>query len=392
MFKNLEDFQVKGKRVIVRCDFNIPLDESGEISEDYRIKKALPTIEYLIKEGAKVIIITHIGRFKEKKSVLPVQKRLSYFLKKEVQKSDDCIGSSVERKIKKMEEGDVLILENVRMYKEEYENDPKFSKKLASLGDIYINNAFSVSHRNHASIVGITEYLPSGAGFLFKKEIMVLSKVLENPWRPLGAVIGGVKVSTKINLIKNLLNKADHVLFGGGIANNILIAKGICVNKPYTEDPRIFSEIKEIDITSLKVHLPIDVIVSGDMKGETYVRNVGPGVVKKEEYLLDIGPETVRVFSNVIKDLRTIIWVGPVGFFENPSFEKGTKEIGEKIARNHRAYKVVGGGETVFAVFKYGLQRGFDHISTGGGAMLGFLSGEKLPGIEALEKNNKKWR
>ncbi|MDD3072259.1 MAG: phosphoglycerate kinase [Candidatus Pacebacteria bacterium] len=390
MIKNLEDFQLKSKRVIVRCDFNVPIDEKGNISDNYRIRKSLPTIDYLIKEKAKVIILTHLGDFEEKAGLSPVQKELSNLLKKEIKKTNDCVGKEVEKEIEAMKEGDVILLENVRKHKEEKENDLKFAKELSKLGDIFINDAFASSHRNHASIVGITNYLPSGAGFLLKKELAVLSKIMDNPWRPFGAIIGGVKFSTRINLIKNLINKADHILFGGEIANNILMAKGICVNKTWEGDKDSTSEIRKIDITSPKIHLPIDVVVSGDKKGESYVRSTGPGVVKKEEFLLDIGPETIRVFSDVLKDMKTIIWAGPLGLFEEPLFEKGTREIGERIARNHRAYKVAGGGDTVFSIFKFNLERGFDHISTGGGAMLSFLSGDKLPGIEALEKNGDK--
>ena len=387
--KSIEEFEVKNKRVIVRCDFNIPLDKSGKIIDDYRIKKTLPTIDYLIKEGAKVILLTHLGSFKEKLKVDVVQEKLSFLLQKEVKKISDCIGREAEKVVNLMKEGDVVLLENVRFHKEEKENDSNFSKKLAKLGDIFINDAFGSSHRAHSSVVGIPQYLPSGVGFLFKKEINVLSKVLNDPWRPLVAIVGGVKISTRINLIKNFTEKADHVLFGGEIANSILMAKGICINKPWEEENEITSEIKKINITSPKVHIPIDVIVSGDKKGESYVRKSGPGIVRSEEYLLDIGPETTNIYCDIIKKARTIIWAGPLGFFEEPLFERGTRNIGEAISKNHKAYKVVGGGDTVFAVFKFGFERGFDHISTGGGAMLNFLSGEKIPGLEALKKSEK---
>ncbi len=391
MIKNIEDFNLKGKKVILRADLNVPLDKNNVIKDNYRIKRSIPTIEYLIKEGAKIIILTHLGSFEDKLKTDPLRDELSKLLSKDVLKLDDCIGKKVEEKVEEMKEGEIILLENVRMHEEERENDPVFSEKLSFLGDIFINDAFASSHRRHSSVSGIPYYIPSGAGLLLNREIKVLSKTINNPWRPLVAVIGGVKVSTRINLIKNLLSKADHILFGGELANSILVAKGICVNKTPKENGDLLSEIKKIDITSSKVHLPIDVVVSGDMNGDTYIRNVGPGVVRSDEYLLDIGPETVRVFSSVIEDAKTIIWAGPLGLFEKKVFEKGTREVGEKIARNHRAYKVVGGGDTVFAVFRFGLERGFDHISTGGGAMLSFLSGDKLPGIEALEISSEKF-
>lgn len=387
MIKYLKDFDVKGKRILVRCDFNVPLDEKGEVRNNFRIRKSLPTINYLTEKGAKVVLLSHIGRFKDKLSLSPVQKSLSSLLEKEVKLTKDC---KAKKETEEMEEGDILLLENVRLYKEEEENDSDFSKELSEMGDIYINDAFGCSHREHSSIVGIPNYLPSGAGLLLQKEITVLSNVLNNPWKPLVAVIGGVKISTKVKMIKSFLDKADHVLFGGDLANAILRVKGICVNKPWPEGNEATSKINEINITSPKVHLPIDVVVSGDEKGESYIKNVGPGVVKKEEYLYDIGPETVKVFSDVLKDAGTIIWAGPLGFFEKPAFEKGTREIGEKIIRNHKAYKVAGGGDTVFAITKFGLESGFDHVSTGGGAMLNFLSGEEIPGIKALEKNGNK--
>lgn len=391
MIKGVKNFDIKGKKVLLRCDFNVPLNDEGKIRDDFRIKQGLPTINYLVEGGAKIIIMTHLGSPKGKKvdnlKLDVIKDRLSEILNKPVNKISDCVGKKVKEEIEKMKEGEIILLENLRFYKEEEKNDPKFALKLAENGDIYINNAFSCSHRNHASIVEITKYLPSGAGILFQKEIKILSKVLNDPWRPFVAIIGGVKISTRTKLIKNLLEKADHVLFGGELANIILRVKGICVGKPWPEKDETVEEVEKIDITSPKVHLPVDVVVSPDMKGDTYVKEVAPGLVRKEELLLDVGSETINMFSEIIKDAKMIIWSGPMGLFEEAIFEKGTKRIGEIITRNHKAYKIVGGGDTLYAVSKFGLSEGFDHISTGGGALLSFLSKEELPGIKALELN-----
>ncbi len=390
MIKDIKSFDFKDKKVLLRCDFNVPLNEKEEIQDDFRIRQAVPTIDYLIRQGAKIILISHLdepgGKIKKEMSLKPVGERLSLIINKEVKIADDCIGDDVKKQVENLKQGEIILLENLRFYKQEKENDPGFSKDLASLADIYINDAFSCSHRNHASISGVTEYIPSGAGLLLQKEIEVLTKALNDPWKPLVVIVGGVKISTKINFIKNLSKIADHVLLGGELANTILKVKKINIG-PLTEDGDVIKEVENIDITSPKIHLPIDVVVSADRKGETYVKEAGPGKVRKDELSLDIGSETIKVFSKIIDEAKMIIWSGPLGLFEEPAFEKGTREIGEKISRNHQAYKIAGGGDTLFAVSKFNLGQGFDHISTGGGAMLSFLSGEKLPGIEALEKN-----
>ena len=383
---------LKNKKVLLRCDFNVPINEKGKIQDDFRIKQSIPTINYLADRGAKIILISHLGDPKgkiiENMKFDFVGETLSSLLNKKVKKANNCIGKEVKQEIDSLGQGDIILLENLRFHKGEQENDPVFAKELASLADIYINDAFSCSHRNHASIVGVTNYIPSFAGPLLEKEIKVLTRALEDPWRPLVVVIGGVKISTRIKLIKNLLGIADHVLFGGELANIILRVKRINIGRPLLENEDIIKEIENIDITSLKVHLPIDVLASPDRKGETYVREVGPGKVRKDELSLDIGPGTIKIFSDILKEAKMIIWSGPLGLFEEPAFEKGTKEIGEKIIKNHKAYKIVGGGDTLFAVSKFNLSQGFDHISTGGGAMLSFLSGERLPGIEALKNNS----
>ncbi len=389
--KTLKDFQCQNKKVLLRSDFNVPLAENGEILDDFRIVKALPTINYLLERGAKVILISHLGRplenqkySNQKYSLKPIVQRLEELLKKKINFIDDCIGEKVKKEVEKLKSGDIIFLENLRFYEQEEKNDSDFAKELSKLGEIFINNAFGSCHREHASIVRLPKYLPSGAGFLLEKEIKILSKIFKEPWRPLVIIIGGVKVQTKIKAIKNFLQGADDLLLGGEIANVILRAKEICVGKPLPES-KTLSKIEELEITNPKLHLPIDVIVSPDRTGKVYIKQSGPGVVRRNEEIFDIGAETVRMFGGIIQGAKMIIWSGPLGFFENPVFEKGTREISEKIARNHQAFKIVGGGDTISALRKFHLIERFDFVSTGGGAMLRFLGGENLPGIKALE-------
>lgn len=389
--KTLKDFDFKNKRVLVRCDFNVSLDEKGKILDDFRIRKTLPTIKYLIKKGGKVILISHLGRpegrFVKELSLKPVAQRLEELLKQKISFLPDCRGEKVEKEIEKMKSGEVILLENLRFYKEDEENDRNFAKALSKLGDIFVNEAFSVCHREHASVVGIPKYLPSGAGLLLAKEIKILSQVLKKPWSPLVVVIGGAKVSHKIKVVKKFLEKADQVLLGGKIANTILATKGILLNQPLPE-PEVIKEIEKIDLTSPKLHLPVDMIISlADLKTglkEGYFRQGGPGQVKRDENAYDIGPETIKVFSRIIKEGKMIFWSGPLGMFEEEKFERGTKEISQAIARNYPAFKIAGGGDTLLALNKFGLTEKFDHLSLGGGAMLQFLAEETLPGIEVL--------
>lgn len=397
MVKTLKNFNFKTKRVLVRCDFNVPLDEAGKVLDVFRIEKTLPTIEYLIKKGATLLLMSHLGRpleekklkiRKQKYSLEPIAKNLEKLLKRKVVFLPDCIGEKIEEEIKKMKEGDTVLLENLRFYKEEEENDENFAKKLAKLGDLYINDAFSASHRAHASIVGIAKYLPSAAGLLLEREIKVLSKVLENPWHPLVVIIGGVKISTKIKVIEQFLKKADHLLLGGEIANVILIGKRITLGRPFLEEKEVREKIEKIDLTNPKLHLPVDGIISLQKPSEDYLRVGAIGSVRKEEKVFDIGPETIKVFSEIIKQAKMILWSGPLGLYEEKKFETGTKEIAENIVRNYSGFKVAGGGDTISAINQFGLLDKFDHVSTGGGAMLEFLAGERLPGIEALRSAN----
>ena len=405
--KTLYDSNFRGKKVLVRCDFNVPLDKEGHISNDFRVKKALPTIDYLIGQKAKTILISHLGRpplplqkevgetirskhrllSLEKYSLRPVALLLSKLLKTEVKFLDDCIGEKAQEEIDKMADGGVMLLENLRFYKGEEANDYQFARELAKRKDVFIQDAFSVCHRNHASVVEVPEILPSWTGILLEREVRTLSKVLKNPERPFVAIIGGVKITTKVKLIEQVLKQADQVLLGGKIANVILQVKGMSPQGNSLSE-EIVDKVEGIKLTSTKLHLPLDAIVSLEdvSKGieENYFRTSAIGTVKQGEAIYDIGPETINVFKKVIKEAKTIIWSGPLGLFEKKPFERGTKDVASIIVENHSALKIAGGGDTIFAISKFGLIDGFNHISTGGGAMLRFLSRENLPGIVAL--------
>ncbi len=395
MLKTLKDINVKSKRVLARCDFNVPLNKKGVIEDDFRVKQAIPTIKYLIQHKARVILISHLGEpdqnetslktgKSQKYTLRPIAKKLEELLSEKIKFLDDCVGKKVEKEIKKMKEGEVLLLENLRFHKEEKENKEEFAESLAGLADVYVNDAFGSSHRAHASIVGVPKYLPCAAGLLLEKEVKVLSRVSEKPERPLVVIIGGAKILNKIKVVKYFLKKADHALIGGKIANAILTVKGICPGRAWPSEEFV-SDIEKINLTSTKLHLPVDAIISPDKTGNIYIRKAALGKIRKDEFILDIGPETIKMFSKIIELASTIIWSGPLGFFEEPLFENGTKLVAEAVIRNSRAFKIAGGGDTIFALAKFHLRERFDHISTGGGAMLNFLSGEKLPGIEALK-------
>jgi len=346
--KTLKDFtNLKGKRVLVRCDFNVPLSEKGEILDDFRISQTLPTIQYLLKKKAKIILMTHLGRPKGKvKKSLKVdclQERLMEYLDLSITKAPDCVGEEIERWTKEMMEGEILLLENLRFHKEEEENNSEFARKLAELGDIFVNDAFGVAHRNHASVVGVVKYLPSAIGLLFEKEIKTLEKIIKNPKRPLIGIIGGKKVETKIKVIDKISQKGDFVLVGG------LIKK----------------EIKEKNI---KLKYPRKVVFPVDSKKEK-----------------DIGEETLKIFKEKILSAKTILWNGPLGEIEKEEFCEGTKKIVEYIIES-KAFSVAGGGDTVEFIRRVKLDKKFSHLSTGGGAMLTFLGEGKLPALEALKK------
>jgi len=384
--KFLQDFDFTNKRVLVRVDFNVPIEE-GKVVDDFRIRASLPTINYLLERNAKIILISHLKRpegREEKYSLYPVANRLSQLLNQPVLFIRDCIGKEVKEKIEKLKGGEIALLENLRFYKEEKNNDENFAKELSSFAEVYINDAFSVSHREHSSIVKIPLYLPSFFGLLFQKEIKVLSKILENPSRPFLVIIGGVKIKTKIKVIKKFLEKADDLILGGALANTVLFAKGIAVGISGIEED-VVDEIKAISITDTKLHLPCDAVVAENSNCPGEVSPIGK--IPPDKMILDIGPDSVNLFSNVISDAKTIVWNGPMGFFEKKEFSKGTEGIAKSIAKSN-SFSVVGGGETVTFIRKLGLADKFSHICSGGGAMLQFLTEGTLPGIEAIKRGS----
>lgn len=381
---------LKNKKVLVRVDFNVPI-KKGEIKEDFRIKSALPTIRYLKRKKAKIILISHLGRptkkTKKEFSLKPVAFYLSKLLRKKIKFVPDCIGKKVKKEIEEIKEGEIILLENLRFYKGEEQNDEDFAKQLAGLADIYINDAFSVSHRIHASVEKITKFLPSYAGFLLEKEIKILSSVFEKPKHPLCLVLGGVKLKTKLPLIKRFISVADHIIIGGALANTLLSAKGLSVGKSFVEK-QYLKEFKNIEIANSIFHLPIDVRVSKVFDKQKFVFVKAIGKVEKNEIIFDIGPETEKLFSNVIKSSKMLIWNGPMGLFEEKKFISGSKAIAKAIAFS-KIYSIVGGGDTIALINKLNLFNKYSFVSAGGGAMLEFLSGKKLPAIEALKSKNK---
>ncbi len=388
----LKDFDFKNKKTLVRCDFNVPFSLSGKgeikILDDFRIRESLPTIKYLIDKGAKVILISHLSgpEKNEKYSLKEIAFRLDeLLLNKNVKFIDDCLNKKTEKEINKMKPGEILFLENLRFYDEEEKNDLAFARRLANLADVYVNDAFSVSHRRHASIEGIPQFLPSTAGLLLEKEISVLSEVLEKPRRPLVVISGGAKINTKIKLIERFLKKADHLLLGSKLTEILLIEKGILVGEHLELKKETLEEIGKVNLTHSKLHLPVDGQMALVSLEEEYFRIGGIGTLRKEEDVFDIGPETRNIFIEIIKTAGTIVWNGPLGMCEKEPFDRGTKDVVEAIVKNQKAFKVAGGGDTVSMISKLNLMDKFDHISSGGGAMMEFLSGGKLPGISALK-------
>ena len=381
--KTIKELDVEKKKALVRCDFNVSLDDDGNIVSDLRIRQTLPTIKYLLKKKSKIILISHFGS--KGKSIYPVKERLEKLLRRKIDFAESCIGEEVEEKVNNMKEGSILLLENVRIYKEEKENSLRFGKKLASLAEVYINDAFSVSHRDHASVTKPPLFLPSATGFLMEKEINLLDEASKNPKRPVVAIIGGAKVESKISTVNYFLEKADHVLLGGKLANMVLIVRKIAFNLPWPEK-EIVKATEKIDYTSSKLHIPVDVIVSLDDTGKKRVEETGPAKVKKQEDIYDIGSETIKLYGEIINEARTIIWAGPLGLSERKAFETGTREIGEIIAGNKKALKIVGGGDTVKALEKFNLIKKFDLVSCAGGAMLVYINKGPMPGIKALEQ------
>lgn len=390
--KNLRNKNIKGLKVLVRCDLNVPI-RNGKVLDDFRIKKLIPTVDYLRNQGAKIILITHLGEPKGRDlsfSVRPVAKRLWELVQGRLKFVNDTIGKNVEKEIDEMKEGDIVVLENLRFYKEEEQNDDNFSRSLARLGDIFVQDAFGACHRNHSSIVGINKYIDSFPGLLLEEEIRVLSDVLVSPDRPLVSIVGGFKVSSKIKVIKSLLDKSDYLLLGGRVANSLLISKGLYVKDLLSSEEEELMEVaKEINLADPKLQLPVDGVMGLSNFDEDYSRIGGIGSIRKEEDVYDIGPETIEKYKNILSNAKTIIWNGPLGYFEKEKFSKGTEEIAKMIGQiNSEVFSIVGGGETVEAIQKLGIENQFDHISTGGGAMLDFIAGKELPGIKALEYEN----
>jgi len=391
---DIPDSELKGKKVFVRCDFNVPLDEKLKITSDKRIQAALPTIKYLLDKGARVILASHLGRpkgeVKPEMSLKPVQKRLAELLKLEVKMAPDCVGAEVKNLVEALKDGEVLLLENLRFHKEETKNDPEFAKQLASLADIYVSDAFGTVHRAHASTEGIAHHLLAYAGFLIEKELRFLEGSLTEPKRPFVAIIGGAKISGKLEVLKNLLNKVDKLIVGGGMAYTFFKARGTKVGNSLVE-LELIKEAKEILKTAIDKDvpflLPLDHVVADKFAENAKVKVVPRTTIPDGWQGMDIGPESVEKFKNAIKDAKTIIWNGPMGVFEMDKFAKGTLEIAKAVAEatKNGAVSIIGGGDSASAVKKAGLADKMSHISTGGGASLEFLEGKVLPGIAVLQ-------
>ena len=385
-FKTLKQVDLKKKRALLRVDLNVPLGENMKVDENekWRIETIIPTLKYLIKQKAKIILISHLGRPKGKKdkklSLKPIANELKKILKKKIIFSEEIIGWKVEKKIERMKFGNILMLENIRFLSGEEKNSPELAKDLAKLGDVFINEAFANSHRQHASMIGIPEHLPSFAGFLFKKEIEELDKILKKPKHPLIAIIGGAKISTKVKVINKFLKIADNVLIAGAVANTIFAAQRFFMAKSVIEKDA-FPEIKKINLKNPKLFLPNDLVAFA--KGT--IRHHEIDEIEKGEKVLDIGPKTIYSFSDLIEKAKMIVWNGPLGLVEQKPFDKSSKIITEAIAES-KAYSIVGGGDTIAFIKKIGKEKVFNHLSTAGGAMLDYLANETLPGIEALKK------
>ncbi|KYC35785.1 phosphoglycerate kinase [Scytonema hofmannii PCC 7110] len=392
---NLSTADLSGKRALVRVDFNVPLDDAGNITDDTRIRAALQTIQDLTQKGAKVILASHFGRPKgvdDKLRLTPVAKRLSELLGQEVVKTDDSIGDDVAAKVAALQNGQVLLLENVRFYKEEEQNDSEFAQKLAANADLYVNDAFGTAHRAHASTEGVTKYLkPSVAGYLIEKELQYLQNAIENPQRPLVAIIGGSKVSSKIGVIEALLEKCDKLILGGGMIFTFFKARGLNVGKSLVEEDKLElaesleAKAKEKGVTFL---LPTDVVVADKFAADANSQVVSVENIPDGWMGLDIGPDSVKLFQDALADCKTVIWNGPMGVFEFDKFAAGTEAVAQTLAEISKtgAITIIGGGDSVAAVEKVGLADQMSHISTGGGASLELLEGKVLPGIAALDE------
>ena len=398
--KTIKDIDLKGKKVFVRCDFNVPMDENGNITDSRRIEEALSTINYLKDQGCKIILSSHMGRpkgeFNPKYSLKPVAKKLSELLGQEGEMADEVVGESAQNLAANLKEGQIMLLENTRFHREETDNDPEFAKKLASMADVFVNDAFGAAHRAHASTEGITHYLPSVAGLLMEKELNFLGNALNNPERPFDAILGGSKVSDKIAVIDSLIEKAKDpegkkngkILIGGGMAYTFFKALGYEVGNSLCEPEKCelaLELMKKARQNGVKLVLPEDTVIGKELSSDTEIKEVLCSEIPEGWAGFDIGPKTVELFRKELKDAKTVIWNGPLGAFETKPFNKGTKGIAEALAELENATTIIGGGDSAAAVEETGLSDKMTHISTGGGASLEFIEGKKLPGVESLE-------
>ena len=391
--KSITDIDVSGKKVLVRCDFNVPVKD-GVITDDNRIVGALPTIKYLVEHNARVILCSHLGRpkgtFNLKYTLAPVAEKLGEYLGKKVALASDVIGEDAKAKAAALKDGDVMLLENVRFHAEEEANDPEFSKALASLAEIYVNDAFGTAHRAHASTAGVADYLPAVCGFLIQKEIDIMGKALDDPDRPFVAILGGAKVADKLSVIENLLSKVDVLIIGGGMAYTFLAAQGKKTGTSLLDESKIeycAEMLKKAEEKGVKLLLPVDTVVSpvfpDPIDGPVEVETVCSSCIPDDKMGLDIGEKTRELFANAVKGAKTVVWNGPMGVFENPTLAKGTIAVAQALAESD-AVTIVGGGDSAAAVQQLGFASRITHISTGGGASLEFLEGKQLPGITCL--------
>lgn len=390
MKRTIEDIDVKGKRVFLRVDFNVPLDDNGNITDDTRIIAALPTIKYLLSKGARLIICSHLGRpkgeFNMKYSLMPVAKRLVDLLINKIYFGKDIVGPDAMEKAKKLNVGEILLLENIRFLKGEENNDPELVQKLASMADVYVNDAFGTAHRNHASIVGVPKLLPNAVGFLMGKEVNTILSTLENPQRPFVAILGGAKVADKIYVVLNLLKKVDTICIGGGMAYTFLKAKGVKVGQSMVDEEKVElagQMLAEAEKRKVKILLPIDNLCASVFSPTAKAIKI-KGDIPDNMMGLDIGPKTIKLFKNELKKAKTVVWNGPLGVFEFENFSKGTEKIAKAVARV-KGKTIVGGGDSIAAVHRLGKTKKITHISTGGGASLQMLEGKPLPGVEVID-------
>ncbi|CAM3902213.1 phosphoglycerate kinase [Mesobacillus zeae] len=388
--KTVKDVDVQGKRVFCRVDFNVPMKD-GQVTDETRIRAALPTINYLSGQGAKVILASHLGRPKgkvvEEMRLTAVAERLTSLIGKDVKKTDEAYGDAVKNEIASMNNGDILLLENVRFYPGEEKNDPELAKEFAALADIYVNDAFGAAHRAHASTEGIAKHIPAVSGFLMEKELEVLGKALSNPERPFTAIIGGAKVKDKIGVIENLLEKVDNLIIGGGLAYTFIKAQGHEIGKSLLEKDKIDlakSFMEKAKEKGVNFYMPVDAIIADDFSENANSRTVSIEEIPSDWEALDIGPKTAELYRDVIMKSKLVIWNGPMGVFEIDKFAEGTKAVAKALADSTDTYSVIGGGDSAAAVEKFNLADKMSHISTGGGASLEFMEGKALPGVVAL--------